>query len=276
MPLTLAGVYDTGIRELYRLAGGPPSSPLVLCAHTGGNIWELDWQSRRIVRRYCPRRPLLQRLRQSGGAEDGVERPLHEVRAIVAAGEQLLVVDNNPHNGQTHLVDLRSGQSQVIFTGQAVYSAACTLPVQIIALGGHRRVTLVAWPGGRLRGELAGHNDGVRDMAFSPDGRLLVSVGGESEDEQHRDAVRLWDVQSLAERQSWMWHHLGSVAFHPAGQTIAVGCIMPAAIKLWDLACDTIETTAVEAPRGITTLHFSPDGRQLWAGDREGRVFLFV
>jgi WD40 repeat protein len=279
MRLTLTAVHDTRLRGLCRVAGGLPSSPLLLSTHTGGEVWELDWQSKRIVRQYRPQRPLVQRLlhpASSAASPDGIERPLHAVRAIALSEDGPKAIDSDVSNGQADLVDLFSGQRRLIARGDAVFTAACTAPLNMIALGGHARITLVQWPHGRTLGELAGHNDGVRDMAFSPDGRLLVSVGGESEDEQHRDAIRLWDVQSRAALRGWMWHHLGAVAFHPGGEIIAVGCMMPAAIKLWHLASDVVKTAEVEAPGGISALCFSPDGQWLWAGEREGRVMLFT
>ena len=279
MHLRLSDAYTTRLRGLYRLAGSAPSSPLILSTYGDPNVWELDWPSKRLALRFGPQRPLVQRvLRRSAPAPDGegVERPLHNVLALVSGQDGPLVIDGDARTGRTHLVDLCSGSRQLVARGSRAFSAACTIPVTAIALGGHRPITLLQWPGAGVLGEMAGHNDGARDMAFSPDGRLLASVGGESEDEQHRDAIRLWDVQTLAERRSWLWHHLGAVAFHPGGDTIAVGCMMPAAIKLWHLESDVVNTVAVDAPGGISCLCYSPDGRWLWAGDRTGKLMLFT
>ena len=41
---------------------------------------------------------------------------------------------------------------------------------------------------------LAGHKDGVKDLAFIPDGRMLVSVA--------TDGMRVWRAPSLAEAES--------------------------------------------------------------------------
>ena len=172
------------------------------------------------------------------------------------------------------LLNLVSGQTQLMVKGYQAYKVACTVPLTLIALGGYARIAILKWPGGRLSGELTGHRDGVRDMAFSPDGHLLVSVGGESEDEQHRDAVRLWDVASFTQISYWMFRHVGAVAFHPRGQVIAVGCI-PAAVKMWSFGSGSIETENLTTLGGIYALCFSPDGDYLCAANAEGQLALF-
>lgn len=286
MTLTLAGTCDTGLRGLYRLAGDQPAGPIYLSLHARGDVWAFDWTAQRLQRLYRPRRTPLQRLhdhlRRRPIADGSQERPLHEVRSLILQPEGLLAVDDEPATQRTCLIDLHAVKASLLSSGLPAYTAACVAapssgsPAARAALGGHRSITLTRWPDGGVLGVLAGHNDGARDMAFSPDGRLLVSIGGESEDEQHRDAVRLWDVATLHEQQSWLWHHLGAVAFHPAGNVIAVGCMMPSAVKLWHLDSGGVETVAVDAPGGIAALCFSAGGRWLWAGDRNGRLLLFA
>jgi WD40 repeat protein len=257
MQITPASVYDTGLRSLQRLAVARAPERLLLSTQTGTDVWEMDWQSKHLLVRSCAR------------------PALHNVRAIMCSAGGAFVVDSDTDRGDTWLVNLGSSRRQRIARGSNAFTAACSPSLDMIALGGDRRITLLQWPGGRRIGELAGHNEGPRDMAFSPNGRSLVSIGGESEDEQHRDAIRLWDVPGLSEQRSWLWHHLGAVAFHPGGRWVAVGCIMPAAIKLWDLETDTIETEECADLRAVTVLCFSPDGRRLCAGSPNGRLMLF-
>lgn len=277
--LAMIEVFDTGITGLHRVAFvGDSSSHLTLSAYGSSDVWELNWSGRLFVKRYCSQPSLLQRVLRRGAVAHtaGVEvvaRPVHALRALIAAKETLLVIDSDSTN--VWLVDLSSGRRRLVARGLPAFTAACSTPLQTIALGGYKRIALLGWPSGRLLGELGGHTDGVRDMAFSPDACLLVSVGGESEDEQHRDAIRLWDVQRRTELRSWMWHHLGAVAFHPQGQTIAVGCMMPGAIKLWNVTSDTIETVDQADLGAISALCFSPDGSHLCAANRAGHLFLF-
>jgi WD40 repeat protein len=276
MHLVLTGSCDTGLTSLHRVACGQPPA-LFVSSYLGGEVWQLDWQRQHYVRQYKPKSLYAgSPVRQACSAQgmDVLERPLHDVRAIIVAGDPL-VIDSDRASRQTHLINLRSGQTWHI-ARTAATTATCTQPITMIALGSGARIRLLQWPQGSALGELAGHNEGCRDMAFSPDNRWLVSVGGESEDEQHRDAIRLWDVQTHTARRGWVWHHLGAVAFHPGGELVAVGCMMPSAIKLWRLADDCIETVDVDVPAGVSALCFSPDGRWLWVGGRAGRVLLFT
>jgi WD40 repeat protein len=62
---------------------------------------------------------------------------------------------------------------------------------------------------------LSGHSGFVYSLAFSPDGRILVSVAGSE--------VKLWDVGTAQELMS-LAGHTGAVycaAFSPDGQTLA-------------------------------------------------------
>jgi hypothetical protein len=70
---------------------------------------------------------------------------------------------------------------------------------------------------GIARVVLSGHESEVREMAFSPDGRRLASVGNDG-------ALRLWDTQTGAGQMLFRsdWHN-NSVDFSPDGERIAFG-----------------------------------------------------
>src|SRR4051812_48691051 len=69
---------------------------------------------------------------------------------------------------------------------------------------------------GTLLATLVGHGKGVRTVAFSPDGRLLVSAGSDR-------AIRLWDVAGRRCIRALNGHTdtIRQVAFAPDGRTIA-------------------------------------------------------
>lgn len=80
-----------------------------------------------------------------------------------------------------------------------------------------------------LRRVLAGHDDGIRQMAFSPEGRYLVTVDEASE-------VFVWNVADgrLLTPLDAPTDGVAALEFSPDGFTIAIGS-PSGAVTLWDL-----------------------------------------
>ena len=58
---------------------------------------------------------------------------------------------------------------------------------------------------------LRGHDDKIRSVAFSPDGRRIFSTGRDNK-------IKLWDAESGTELMTLAAHNHGVAAFSPDGQ----------------------------------------------------------
>jgi eukaryotic-like serine/threonine-protein kinase len=125
----------------------------------------------------------------------------------------------------------------------------------------------------RTRGEpivLKGHREAVRDVAFSPDGRWLVTTGDNPD-----NSVRVWDVASRETVRILDKHTDGvlSAAFSRDGRTLATGDIS-GFVYLWDT--DGWECVG-ELPHKVKVygLAFSKDGSRLACGCVDNSIRLW-
>jgi RNA polymerase sigma factor (sigma-70 family) len=139
----------------------------------------------------------------------------------------------------------------------------------------------------------ASHVWSVQAVVFSPDGKTLASASNDQ-------TVKLWDVATGAEKATLRGHtvFLYSVAFSPDSKTLAsAGGVQLAAfksyqslkdvpkddealketgeVKVWDLATGK-ERTFYRGDTGrVFSVAFSPDGKTLAAGLRDGAIRLW-
>jgi serine/threonine protein kinase len=116
---------------------------------------------------------------------------------------------------------------------------------------------------------LSGHRDRVNSVAFSPDGKTIVSGSND-------ETIKLWDAASGKLKQTLNGHSnmVETAAFSPDGQTIASGS-RDNTIKLWDAANGLLKQTLRGHSDWVESVAFSPDGRTIASGSHDGTIRLW-
>lgn len=115
--------------------------------------------------------------------------------------------------------------------------------------------------GGRLLRTISAHMGRVTSLAFSPDGRALVSESkpGISSVAMHADStLKLWDVRT---GRMLLKVGAGPFAVSPAQDVLATG--ESKAIKLWDTRDGRLLRTLTGHTLPVATINFSADGKLL-------------
>jgi WD40 repeat protein/serine/threonine protein kinase len=109
------------------------------------------------------------------------------------------------------------------------------------------------------------HNDGLEfpGLAFSPNGRWLVTTGGGD--------VRVFDVRTWRQVARIRGPHIHRLAFDPTGARLATGAAA-GDVSIWEIPSGARIRHLRDAGKSVDAVAFSPDGRLIAAGSRDGVV----
>lgn len=176
---------------------------------------------------------------------DGVVRHGSVVQGFAFAADGQSIVSAGT-NGTVKIFQLNPPKQLALLTNWTqILSVASAPDDQAMAIGLGYDAAITLWsrtPEGELqRHVLGGHRYGVNSMAFSPDGRLLASAGGDGK-------IKLWELgtrrlaaEATADRSAAL-----AVAFSPDGKQLASGGA-DGRVLLWSV--DQLKAQSQHSPR---------------------------
>jgi WD40 repeat protein len=122
---------------------------------------------------------------------------------------------------------------------------------------------------GKILFRLEGHESGVRAVAWSADGKLLITGGSDR-------TGRLWDAANGKELRKFEGHAgtVEAVAFSPDGQLAATGGF-GGTVLLWRLGTDDPARPINTKNNGLSAVVFSPDSRLVAIATRQDNQVKF-
>jgi WD40 repeat protein len=122
---------------------------------------------------------------------------------------------------------------------------------------------------GREIRTFSGHSYGAPSLAFSTDGRQILSGSLDT-------TIKLWDINTGREIRTFTGHSnwVMSIAFSPDNRQV-LSCSNDKTIKLWDINTGHEIRTFLGHAGGVNSVVFSPDGKQILSGSDDNTIRLW-
>lgn len=206
-----------------------------------------------------------------------VEQINREVFAQFSADGRLLLTGG--HGAFVRLVDLATKQVRVYDLAcrpeevgcreRRVTWAALSPDAQTVAVAGSDGVLVVFDVLGSRRRVLLGHTDLIRHVAYSPDGKRLVSASLDR-------SLRLWDLDGAGQPARVLEGHterVVSAQFLPDGQRVVSGS-WDRTVRVWDLASGEVQVLLGHEDE-VAAVVVAADASFLASGSADGAVRLW-
>jgi WD40 repeat protein len=207
---------------------------------------------------------------RSGAENPAFSRNSYAANAVAFSPDGMRIVSGGSDGIKLWKVATGIEQRSLIKERSAINAVAFNIDGDRIVGGGKGRTV---WLWDSLTGErietFKGHNYEVLAVAFSPDGRQIVSAAGKN----YRDEYTLWTVSEQRPITDDDYSSVTAAAFSPKGDRIATGA-WDNQLRLWDARGAQEMEFSLGAAGGdlILSLAFSPDGKQIITGSRPGGI----
>ena len=191
----------------------------------------------------------------------------HAITALAASPITQHVATGNGA-GMVHVWNLE--QSRAVASWQAhqewVFDIDYAPDGKTIATGGDRVVKLWNSSDKSLIHQFVGPKNDVHDVAFTPDGQLLIAA---SDDRK----IRIWDVQSQQLVQTLIGHRrqIPRIALNPEGDLLA-SVSRDKTVRLWSIPDGNPIATLTGHRTDVMAVAFDSAGKRIATGDQNGIV----
>ncbi|KIJ42050.1 hypothetical protein M422DRAFT_171544, partial [Sphaerobolus stellatus SS14] len=128
-----------------------------------------------------------------------------------------------------------------------------------------------AHTGNLIAGPFQGHRLSFRSVAFSPDGKKIVS-GSDNQ------TIQIWDAHNgklIAGPFQGHTHWINSVAFSPDGQKVVSGS-RDKTIRIWDAQTGNLISGPFQGhSSSVNSVAFSPDGQRILSGSDDKTILIW-
>lgn len=183
-------------------------------------------------------------------------------------------VVSTAHNGEVMEWDVETGVriNSWKHKSDVVYNAAISPDEKTITFStiyNHQGIYLCNLKTGEIIKTFKGHTKAVNSVAFSPDGKQIISSGDDK-------AIICWDVETS--RKKWWLEGLSdrvsSAHFSPDGKYV-VASSLDGDVVVCESQCGSVVLVLHGHMNAIQSVVFSPDGNRIASGSSDGVIIIW-